>query len=409
MISELAKRFLRSKASDGFIALITWVSVGGVFVGVVALIAVTSVINGFRAELMRAVSGMNGDVVLYTRGQPVTEIEEIESKVRRLAPQVTAIGRSFVTELMVSGPAGPSGAVLDGFDPLTLGRVSDAPRRVTEGRLPEASGEVALGYLLAEAIGAKIDDNVTVISPYTLESEITGKAKDPKEKGAPSFRGKVVGLFKMGMYEYDSKFLFTTLAFAQEKLLQPGAVTSFKLKTAPDADSFAIAKTLSDGFGHPFRAKNWGQLNAHLFYAIQVEKTVIAIIMAAIVLVAAFNILSTLMMLSHEKKREMSILKAMGFSRSRTFRLFSLIGVFIGAVGVVSGLFGGLGVNGLIKKVKWFELAPDVYHIDFLPVVENWSEIFSILIFALSISMLASLIPALRMAWKTPLEGFRDE
>jgi lipoprotein-releasing system permease protein len=166
---------------------------------------------------------------------------------------------------------------------------------------------------------------------------------------------------------------------------------------------------LSDAFGYPFRAKDWSQLNRNLFYAIQLEKAVIAIILTVIVVVAAFNVVSTLMMMIHDKGREIAILKAMGFLPSQSFLLFCILGLGIGAVGTGMGVVSGLGLGWVLKATRWIDLPADIYYIGFLPVIVRWSEVALITGVALVISFLATLYPSRMISKRSPLEGLRYE
>lgn len=407
IIPIIARRFLLSKVSDRFLSFIAWVSVIGVALGVLALTVVTSVINGFEGELSRVITGMNGDVVFYSRMDPVSNPDAVELRIRKVVPEVTAISASFVTEIMASGPNGVAGAVLEGIDAETIGQVTALPQRVISGRLPQDEGEVVLGVSLADRIGASVGSEVRLIIPFTDSTDarqIGREAQTPK-----AIKAQVVGLIRMGMHDYDSKFVFTSLEEVQRILDQHGKVTSFKLKLVEGSDSRKVADRLTDNFGHPFRAKDWAQLNKNLFYAIKLEKAVIAIILTIIVIVAAFNVVSTLMMMIHDKTREIAILKAMGFRPGQGFGLFCLIGFGVGAVGTAVGILVGLGVNSVLRKTHWIDLPPEIYYIGFLPVVVHWQEIALIAFFALVISFLATLYPAWKVARRSPLEGLRYE
>lgn len=399
IIRKLAFRFLFSKVSDGFLSLISIVSVLGVALGVMALTVVTSVINGFEGELTRVITSMNGDVLLYSRGDPLRDPEVIETEIRKVLPQVQFITRSFVTELMLSGPSAVSGSVLQGIELDRIGTVTEIPRRVISGRLPEREGEVALGSVVADKIGAVVGTDIRVIAPFTGDAE-----------SAPRMTSvRVVGVFRMGMYDYDSKFSFMTLDAVQKFLNQPGRVTSFYMKLKPGEDTRRASDRLTQSFDFPFRAKDWGQLNKNLFYAIKLEKVVIAIILTVIVIVAAFNVVSTLMMMIHDKTKEIAILKAMGFRPAQSFRLFCSIGLGIGAVGTALGILVGLGLGWLLERTHLVNLPADIYYIGFLPVVVRWNEVGCIAIAALSIAFLATLYPSWKVSRRSPLEGLRYE
>lgn len=424
----LARRFLVSKSSDGFISLIAWVSVVGVALGVLALVVVTSVINGFEDELTRVITGVNGEVILYSRGDPIQDPEVVEKKVRRAVPETQAITRSFITELMVSGPHGVAGAVIEGFDPKTVGQVTAIPERVTLGRLPtgipaaaapeltadtpvEEAGtgptyEIALGAALADRIGATEGTKIRLIIPFVGSED----EPDAGLTGAPkAITAQVVGIVRMGMYEYDSKFVFASLESVQQFMHQPGKVTTFKLKLEKGSDSRVASDHLTDQFGYPFKSKDWAQLNKNLFYAIRLEKIVIGIILTVIVIVAAFNVVSTLMMMIHDKTREISILKAMGFRPGQSFRLFCLIGVGMGAVGTLVGVLLGMAMNLIISKYHFIDLPAEIYYIGFLPVVTEWTEVGLIAGTAVLIAFVATLYPAIQVSRRSPLDGLRYE
>jgi lipoprotein-releasing system permease protein len=400
IIPILAKRFLLSKTTDGFLSFISLVSIFGVALGVMALTLVTSVINGFEGELSRVITGMNGDVLLYTRGELFQSPNQVISQIRDHLPQVTAVSPSFVTEIMASHDQLVAGAVLQGVEQESIGEVTQIPRRVIQGRLAQEFGEIAIGASLAERLGVSLNSSVRLMIPYS-GGDIQSS---PKLMDA-----KVVGIVKMGMYEYDSKFIYAPLDFVQKFLEQPGRVTTFHISLQAGSSARDASDQLTHLFGYPFRAKDWTQLNRNLFYAIALEKVVIAIILTVIVVVAAFNVVSTLMMMIHDKGKEMAILKAMGLRPSQSFGLFCWIGLGIGLVGIVLGVVSGLALGQLLEYTQLIRIPADVYYIGFLPVVFVWSEVGYIIIVALLISFLATLYPAWQIMRKSPLEGLRYE
>ncbi len=410
----LAWRFMMSKASDGFLSLISWVSVFGVSLGVLALVVVTSVINGFEGELVRVITGMNGDVLLYTRGEPLRDRGAVEEKIRRIVPSTLASTPSFVAEMMISGPNAVAGAILEGIDPETIGAVTAVPARIREGRLPtplqEAApatepAEVMVGSSLADRIGAKIGTEARLVAPF-----LGGEGEEGAGSGAPRvFPVRVVGIVKMGMHEYDSKFVFAHLASVQKMLAYPGRITTFKLKLSSKANAREAADRLSEGFGYPFRARDWSQLNKNLFRAIEHQKVVIAICLVIIVIVAAFNVVSTLMMMIYDKTKEISILKAMGFRPGQSFQLFCLVGIGIGTVGTAIGVGLGVAVNVFLARTRLIDLPADIYSIGFLPVVTRWEEVLWIAVVSFSVCFLATIYPAYKVAVRPPLDGIRYE
>jgi len=404
LIQTLARKFLFSKNTDGFVSFISGVSVLGVGLGVLALIVVTSVINGFEGELARAITSLNGDVLLYTRGTPVLNDGKVEDKINQiLNKKIKATTHSFVTELMIAGPQGVSGSLLEGVDLASMDEVVSLKNRFLEGTLPLQSGEIALGSALADKVGVKVGSEIKLIVPFV------DKEEGSDEYAPKSYVVKVSGIFKVGMYQYDSKYSIMKIDEVQNFLDQKDRVTTFKLKLNEQESAQAAASQLTAHFGYPFKAKDWGQLNKNLFYAIALEKIIIAIILAAIIIVAAFNVMSTLMMMIHDKGKEIAILKAMGFSRKKTFSLFCLLGTTIGLVGSVTGLIFGLGMNGLLRRMHLMILPEDIYYISFLPVVIRWKEVGLIVILGVLICYFATLYPAVQIAKKSPLDGLRYE
>ena len=399
LVFTLATRFLLTKSSDGFLSFISWVSILGVTLGVAALTVVTSVINGFEGELAHVITGMNGDVVLYSRGEPIRDPQFALAEIKKSIPGVTAVTPSIVTELMASGPNGVSGAVLQGVDTETIGAVTAIPERVISGRMPLGDREIALGSAIAEKLGVQKGSEIRLIAPFTGDENSTPQI----------LKGTVVGIVKMGMYDYDSKFVFMTLEAVQKFLNRPGAVTHFSLKLKDHKESRLVSDRLNEVFTYPYRAKDWSQLNKNLFYAIKLEKAVIGIILTVIIIVAAFNVVSTLMMMIHDKSKEIAILKAMGFRASTSFFLFCAIGLGIGAAGTVLGIASGLGLGWVLEKTHWVSLPPDVYYIGFLPVVVVWKELAFIAGVALLISFLATIYPSWMVSRRLPLDGLRYE
>jgi len=404
-VTILAKGFLLSKSSDGFLSLIAWVSVVGVALGVLALTVVTSVINGFEGELGQAISGLNGDVVLYSRADPVSDPEVIEKKIQRALPQTLAVSASLITELMAAGPKGTGGVVMEGIDPDSASKATTLPKRIVRGRMPAAPAEVVLAKVLAGKIGADVGSIIRLVIPQIASA---GSEGESRSMGVPKIvEATVVGIASLGMYEYDSKYAFTQIKWAQEIFSLQGRASTFKIKLPRGEDSRKASDRLSESFGYPFRSKDWTQLNRNLFYAIKLEKVVISIILLAIVLVAAFNVVSTLMMMIHDKGKEIAILKAMGLRPSQGFRIFCWIGLGIGLVGTGTGMGLGLLLNLLLDKTKLIRLPADVYYIDYLPVTMNWNEIALIGILSLLIILGATFFPAFRVSTQSPMEGIR--
>ena len=395
----MARRIVSSRNSGpGFASFIAWVSVIGMALGVLSLVVVNGVVTGFLSELSAVVSSVNGDVIVYSRGNPVSSAKEMKEKIMEWSPEVVDLTPSFLTEVMVSGKSGVAGALFEGLDYETLSKVTTLQKKLTQGRWPENDQEVVLGASIASRLGATVGQPVRVIIPFL------GESTQPL-----AVEAKVVGIVKLGMHQYDSKVAFANLSWVQKLLSSPGKITSFRLKLLPNTDGKRIAERLNEYLGYPFRARHWSDLNKNIFAAIKLEKAVISLILLAIIMVAAFNVISTLMMLIHDKTEDIAILKAMGMSPGQTFLLFTVLGAWIGGVGIVLGLGLGLGINELLSQFQWIKIPSEIYYLGYLPVMIDWKEVSLIGAVAFLLSVVATLFPAWRVARLEPLEGLRRE
>ena len=265
---EIAVRFLFSQSRGNFLSFITGVSIVGVCVGVLALLVVTSVINGFENELTQVISGTQGDVIFYTRGSPIRDKEDIERKIREFTPDLKAISGSFVSEVMFTGPLGVAGGAIEGVDLHTWADVVSVEKRLQPGSvLPIDENEIVLGSALAERLGVTTGDSVRVILPFTGSDDEAGY-------GAPRVQDfKLTGIVHLGMYDYDSKYSYAPLGavqklvFGSEEGKSKDWITSFRIKLKPGSNAPAVSADLSQHFGFPYRSKDWSQLNKNLLYA----------------------------------------------------------------------------------------------------------------------------------------------
>jgi lipoprotein-releasing system permease protein len=416
---EIAVRFLLSKHRSNFLSFISVVSVIGVCVGVLALLVVTSVVNGFENELTRVIAGTQGDVLFYSRGNPIRDRQEIERKILQFAPEVKSITGSFVSEVMFNGPIGVAGGALEGVDLHTWQEVISVADRLTPGSvLPENEGEIILGSALAERLGVAAQDSVRVILPFT------GGGSDESGYGSPRVQDfKVVGIVHLGMYDYDSKYAYAPLASVQNLVLgsddssdeTPGDhsvnkkdwITSFRMKLKDGRDAQKVALELSQHFGFPYRVRDWSQMNRNLLYAIQLEKAVISVLLTAIMIVAAFNVISALLMMVYEKEEEIAILRVMGVRQRDHFVLFSWLGSFFGLLGTLAGMILGLICVFILNKTHLIQLPAEIYHLEYLPVVVRWTEWCAIGVMAFVICFLATVGPAAQIARRSPVEALK--
>lgn len=409
---EIATRFLASKSRGNFLSFITGVSIAGVAVGVLALLVVTSVVNGFENQLTQVIAGTQGDVLFFSRGAPIRDRMAMERKIREFTPNLQNLTGSYVSEVMFNGPHGVAGGVLEGLDLPTFGDVIQVADRLVQsesgmGRMPEQDSEIVLGKSLAERLGVIEGDSIRVVLPFTEVSE-DGSYGSPRVKDY-----QVTGIVHLGMHQYDSKYAYTTLdsvqhlAFGAESESKKDWLTSYRIKLKPGANAPMAASELALHFGFPYKVKDWSALNKNLLYAIQVEKAVITVLLTAIMIVAAFNVVSALLMMVYEKEKEIAILRVLGVRRRDQFILFSWIGSFFGLAGTTVGVVLGLVATFILGKTKFIQLPAEVYHLEYLPVVIRWTEWSAIGLMAFVICFLSTVGPAARIARRSPVEGLK--
>ncbi|MCO5141773.1 MAG: ABC transporter permease [Oligoflexia bacterium] len=406
IVPHLAKRFLLGKKKNNFLSFIALISLFGVGVGVAALTTVMGVMEGFESSLRQIITGAHSHIVLYSSKQLIRDENDLKERIETVAKgRVESISPYVFSEIMLANKARVVGSMLEGVDPATVVKVTEIEKHLIQGKLPrtEENAElptIILGVNLAESLSAKIGDTVTVISPYFEKNSLQPRAK----------KFFVSGLLSTGMYEYDSKYSMVHIDTLREFFQFPKtAASAVKIKTNDPSKSKQLVLELQKELGYPYRARDWTELNRNLFYAIQLQKTVIFVILTAIVLVAAFNIMSTLMMMMSEKKREMSILKAMGLSSKKSSYVFISVGLLIGLAGVVAGICLGLGICFFLANTQLIKLPADVYFISFLPVSVELSTLGLIGVCALVVAFLATLYPAYSIASESPVEGLRYE
>ncbi len=402
----LGIRYLKAKRKQRFISVITIISVLGVMVGVMALVVVLSVMNGFRSDLMSKILGVNSHVLVLNLSGTFNGYQEVAEKVKKM-DGVVAITPFVYTQVMLNNSGRVSGAVLRGVDPESAARVVSFDKMIKEGSL-SSLGEtengipaIIIGSELAKQIGAGTGSLVTVISP---EGKLTPLGRTPNTK-----RFKVTAIFDSGMYEYDASMVYISLKEAQRFLALGDSVTGLELKVKEVYESDIIAKKIQKSLGYPYWTKDWKLMNRSLFSALKLEKLTMFVILTMIVLVGALNIISTLVMVVMEKTRDVAILRAMGASAKSIMSIFMFQGVLVGVIGTIAGLCSGLGLCQLLSKYQFINLPSDVYYISKLPVQVSVSDVSIVAGAAVVISFLATLYPAWYASRLNPVESFRYE
>lgn len=405
----VALRYLKAKRKQTFISIITFMAIAGVTLGVMALIVVLAVMTGFHGELKTKIVGIKHHIVISRYGGSIENYEDLIHQIRGLEG-VRSASPIIYTQVMLSTEAGVSGAVLNGIDPNTVDREFKLSLNVKEGNLsalshydPDVKPGIVLGRELAINLGVSVGDEVNVISP---RGTITPMGRIPKMK---AFR--VAGIFDSGMYEYDATLSFVSLASAQSLLRLQNAVTHIGVRVDNIYQADIIADQIKDKIGPLYWARDWMQMHKSLFSALKLEKMVMFIILILIVLVAAFGIVSTLIMMVTEKTGDIAILKSMGATGRSIMKIFIWEGFIIGTIGTSLGLLGGVGLCELQKRhpLPFTQLPGDIYYITTLPVKLDATDVLIIVSSAIIISLLATIYPSWQASRLDPAEALRYE
>jgi lipoprotein-releasing system permease protein len=405
-------RYLKAKRKQTFVSLITFISIAGVMVGVTALIVVIAVMNGFKEDLRDKILGVTSHVVISRFDGNISKYQEVRAKVEEVSG-VNAATPFIYTQVLISSRKAISGAVLRGIEPKTASKVINLPKNLRAGSLEELEAEkkpegmrstpgIILGNELARNIGASRGEPVTVISPL---GRLTPLGRVPRSQ---TFRVAVI--IDSGMYEYDSTIAYVSLWAAQRFLGIGDRVTGIEVRVDEIYEADRVAEAIGRALdGYPYWSRDWMRMNKNLFSALKLEKIVMFIILTLIILVAAFNIVGTLIMVVIEKTRDIAILKSMGATRSSIMKIFMIEGAVIGLVGTLLGLLGGYTLCKLLATYKFIELPSDVYYISTLPVQMNPLDVALIALAAIVITLAASVYPAWQASRFDPAEAIRYE
>jgi lipoprotein-releasing system permease protein len=406
----VAFRYLRARREEGFVSVIAGFSLLGIALGVGTLIVVMSVMNGFRAELLARILGIQSHITVSSLQGPIANYDELTERLKVL-PGVESVSPMIDGQIFVTANGRGTGAVMRGLRQADIKNRRLVAEGIYQGTLNDFAGEdvAVIGIQMARNLGLGVGSVFKAISPQTTAT-MGGTIPRIREF-------HVVAIFDVGMYEYDSSFIYIPLEAAQVYFRQKGAASNLEVM-ADDVEQVELVKSeVARALGAGYEMTDWQRANANLFGAIEVERTVMFLILTLIIIVAAFNIISGQIMLVKEKGRNIAIMRTMGATRGAVLRVFLLSGASIGVIGTILGCVLGIAFALNIETIRqWLErltgtavFDPVVYFLSRLPAIVDWTEVAVIVAMALVLTLLASLYPAWRAARLDPVEALRYE
>jgi lipoprotein-releasing system permease protein len=409
----VAGRYLRARKGERFVSVIAIFSLVGIALGVATLIIVMSVMNGFRQDLLARILGLNGDLGVYgAGGTQIVEYDAMAGTIRGI-PGVTNASPVFQGEVLLTGERGGAiGGVVRGISQTDLEAQRSVSAHMLAGSIDAMTGDnaVIVGSGLAQSLGLTVGSNITFVSP---QGNATAIGTIPRIRAY-----KVVGIFNVGMQEYDATFAFMPMAAAQTFFSAPGRATQIEVTVQNADDVGAVSRRIRAALpGAPIQVIDWQQSNDSFFEAVTVERNVMFLILTLIIVVAAFNVISSLIMMVKDKTRDIAVLRTLGAGRGAIMRIFLMAGASIGVTGTLIGFVLGVvfcanieRIRELLERITGTTLFdPTVYFLEQLPAVLDWGEVTAVLIMALALSLLATLYPSWRAARTDPVEALRHE
>ncbi len=401
----IAFRYLRSKKKRKSLSFSVFISICGVAVGVMALLVVLSVMSGFQQDLQKKILGATSHVVVLNYNGNIEDHASLSEKLKG-EPHIVASSPFVMGQVMISTGKKAYGVFMRGIEPASEAKTTDILKYLKNGSIEEATKKHDLPWLivgreLSFFLGVLPGDVVNVISPM---GEIGPLGMLPKTR---PFR--VAGIFEIGMFEYDSNLALTDLKAAQEFFGMGGNVTGITLRLDDIYKATEVRDSVNRKLMFPFYAKDWMQMNRNLFSALKLEKFAMFVILTLIILVASFNIVSTLMMNVMDKQKEIAILKSIGVTNNGIMFIFMLQGLIIGVVGTVFGVIGGYILGGIIDSYEIIKLPADVYYLSKLPVKMSLFDFVVVSVSAILISFISTIYPSYQAARLQPVELLRYE
>ena len=405
----VAWRYLRSKKAEGFVSVTAGFSFAGIMLGVATLIIVMSVMNGFRAELFSRILGLNGHMNVYALQGPFEDYSLVRAKITPVEG-VKSVTPIIESQGLVSSKGASSGVMVRAMTQADFSKRALLRDSVIGGSVDMFTGnQVAIGKVLADKLGLRVGDELTLTSP---------KVKSTPFGSMPRQRRYTIGLvFDVGMYEYNSGFVFMPLPAAQLFFQMKNAVSALEIFLENPEDLDEIRQSVAFIIRGQAGVYDWRDLNSSFFNALQVERNVMFLILTLIILVAAFNIISSMIMLVKDKGADIAILRTMGATSGSMMKIFMLTGASIGMIGTVLGSALGIAfalnieaIRQFLERISGTELfADEIYFLSQLPAVIDWNEVAVVIGIAFLLSILATIYPAWRAASLDPVEALRYE
>jgi lipoprotein-releasing system permease protein len=403
----IAGRYLRSKRKTKFVSVITLISVGGILIGVTALDFLLSMMNGFEKEVRSRIIGTTAHVSVFsTYEEGIDNYQQLIPEIKTIK-HVEEVAPYIYYKAAIASKSGSDGIVVRGIDPQKEVLVTDLKRSLTEGSLDLDAGEdelpgILLGATLAERLRVGVGDDVVLFS--LKEGSLTTGWSQPKAS-----KLRVRGTFETGMYEYDASMAYISLAAAQKLFNLGTRVTGLQIKLDNLYQAGNVAKEIEEKLGYHYYALDWMHMHKNLFSWMALEKYAMFIVLSLIVAVAAFNIISTLIMVVIEKRKDIGILKSMGSTNASIMRIFMFEGLVVGTAGVLLGTALGYLLCWIQKTFNLVSLPPEIYFINSLPVDMRPLDFAAVALAAMLLTFLATVYPARRAAQLSPVEAIRYE
>ena len=407
----IAGRYLRARRGERFVSVIAIFSLVGIALGVATLIIVMSVMNGFKADLLGRILGLNGDLSIYGSGASIGDYDAISKRVGQL-PEVVSASPIVEGQVLLSAGTYSAGGLVHGMEQSDLRALREISDNIRAGSLDAFQGDdaVVIGATLASRAGLYVGARLTLVSP---NGAATAFGTIPRVRAY-----RVVAIFDAGVSDYNASYVFLPMQAAQVFFQMPGAVSLIQVMTKTPEDVQQVTPQIRQALASDqVRVMDWTQSNNAFFGAVQVEQNVMFLILTLIILVAAFNVISSLIMMVKDKTRDIAVLRTIGASRGAIMRIFLMCGASVGVTGTLLGTVFGIVFCLNIERIRqWLQsitgtnlFNPEVYYLEHLPAKLQWSEVTQVIVMALVLSLLATLYPSWRAARTDPIEALRHE